>query len=353
MGVATDPAAAPAPNRESIRTVWKVRRRRSHPSLFWRIFLPNAAVLVFAWSVLAFSPAKVASPAVAPLEFAAGVAGLVIIFVVNVIAFRRALAPLDRLRGLMRTADPLRPGRRIPTYGDSAEVTELAEAFNEMLARLERERRESSSRVLEAQESERLRLARELHDEIGQSLTAHLLELESISHDLPPRQADAIRAARESARRALEELRRVARQLRPEALDDLGLRSAVTNLADRMAAQTGVEIVRRIEPQLPALAPEEELAIYRIAQEALTNAVRHSGATRVELRLERADGGLELCVADDGHGADAPPEGAGLRGMRERALMIGADLAVGRGEAGGFEVRVALELARQPAEARA
>ncbi len=314
------------------------------PSIFWRLFLPNAAVLVFAWAVLAFSPAKVASPAVAPLEFAAGVVGLVIIFLVNVVALRRALAPLDRLRALMRTADPLRPGRRIPTYGDSAEVVELTQAFNEMLARLERERRASTSRVLEALESERLRLARELHDEIGQGLTALLLELESASRDVPPASAAAIEAARESARRSLEEVRAVAQRLRPEALDDLGLRSALTNLADRMSAHTGIEVVRAIEPDLPSLAPEEELAIYRIAQEGLTNAARHSGASRVELRLERLGDELALRVIDDGRGVEKLEEGTGLTNMRERALIIGADLRVGPASERGFEVCLTLRL---------
>lgn len=341
-------ALALGPLRRAVRAESNPRavaaRASSRPSIFWRIFLPNAAALMFAWAVLAFSPAKVVSPAVAPLEFAAGVVGLVIIFLVNVAVLRRALSPLDRLRVLMRTADPLRPGRRIPVYGGSAEVVELTEAFNEMLARLERERRESASRVLEAQESERLRLARELHDEIGQDLTALLLELENASRDVPPGSAGAIHAARESARMSLEDVRRVARQLRPEALDDLGLRSALTNLADQMSAHTQTEIVREIEADLPVLAPEEELAIYRIAQEGLTNSLRHSRASRIDLRLQRQGSELVLVVCDDGTGAGEATESAGLTGMRERALMIGADLRLGASDGGGFEVRLTLGL---------
>ena len=313
-------------------------------SLFWRIFIPNAAVLMIAWAGLAFTPAKLASPTVAPVEFALGLVGLVVIFVVNVLVLRRALLPLGRLRGLMRTADPLRPGRRIPVYKDTAEVVELTEAFNDMLARLERERRVSASRALEAQESERLRLARELHDEIGQVLTAHLLELENVARDAPPGVAAEIEQARESARSSLEELRRIARRLRPEALDDLGLRSALTNLTERVSGQARIDVVRHIEPSLPSLAPEEELAIYRIAQEALTNALRHAEAATIELRLERLDGQLVLRVLDDGVGLEDVEEGAGLTGMRERALMIGADLAVDAAAGGGVEVRLTLPL---------
>ena len=315
------------------------------PSLFWRIFLPNATVLMFAWGVLAFSPAALVSPTVAPLEFAAGLAGLIVIFVVNVIVLRRALAPIARLRALMSTADPLRPGRRIPAYGDSAEVVELTQAFNAMLARLEGERRTSASRALEAQEAERLRLARELHDEIGQSLTALLLELESISRAAPPDVAPAVDEARESARTTLEELRRIARRLRPEALDDLGLRSALANLCERMAAQSGVECVRRIDPDLPPLGPDEELAVYRVAQEAITNAVRHGEPSRIELHLARDDGAVALHVLDDGRGITGPQEGAGLTGMRERALMIGADLEIEARRGGGAAVHLKLPAA--------
>jgi two-component system sensor histidine kinase UhpB len=322
------------------RPIWQGGGVR--PSLFWRIFLPNAAVLMVAWAGLAFSPAKLVSPTVAPLEFAAGLAGLIVIFAVNAIVLRRELRPIARLRALMRTADPLRPGRRIPVRGDSAEVVELTQAFNDMLDRLERERRTSASRALEAQESERLRLARELHDEIGQSLTALLLELENAARDAPPEVAAQIEEARESARAMLEELRRIARRLRPEALDDLGLRSALTNLCERVAAQTGVECVRRIDPDLPPLAADEELAVYRIAQEAITNAIRHAEPSRIELRVARDDGSLAVEVLDDGTGLGAAAEGAGLTGMRERALMIGADLEVGPGGDGGAAVRLTL-----------
>ncbi|MDQ3936856.1 MAG: sensor histidine kinase [Actinomycetota bacterium] len=313
------------------------------PSLFWRILLPNAAVLMIAWGVLAFSPAALVSPTVAPLEFAAGLAGLIVIYVVNVVVLRRELRPIARLRAMMSTAHPLRPGRRIPALGDSAEVVELTEAFNAMLERLERERRMSTSHALEAQDAERLRLSRELHDEIGQSLTALLLSLEAVARDAPPDIARRVEETRESARATLEEVRRIARRLRPEALDDLGLRSALTNLCERMSAQTGIELVRHIDRDLPELGPDEELAIYRVAQEALTNAVRHGRPSRVELELARRDGTVALSVRDDGAGFDGADEGAGLTGMRERAVMIGADLEVGPGEDGrGAAVRLTL-----------
>ena len=177
-------------------------------------------------------------------------------------------------------------------------------------------------------------------------MTALLLELDSVSRRSGPDLQPAVNDARESARATLEELRRVARRLRPEALDDLGLRSALTNLCDRLGAQAGVECDRWIDPKLPPLTPDEELAIYRVAQEALTNAVRHAQPSRIELRLGREDGGVALSVVDDGAWAGGE-EGAGLTGMRERALMIGAELEAGpaesrNGAAGGSAVRLSL-----------
>lgn len=315
---------------------------RTRPSLFWLIFLPNAAVLVVAWAALAFTPATVRSPAVEPMEALYGLAGLAVIFVVNALVLRRALTPVARLESLMRTASPLRPGRRIPTGGNSAEVIELAEGFNDMLARLERERKMSATRAHEAQESERLRLAREIHDEIGQGLTAQLLELENASRAPSPEVAAHLDHARESARSTLEELRRIARRLRPEALEELGLRSALSDLAERVAGHTRMDVVQAIDQRLPELAAEEELAIYRVAQEALTNAMRHSAADRIEVELRRVDATLLLRVTDDGAGLREAEEGAGLTGMRERALMIGADLEVISRDDGGVEVELAL-----------
>ena len=308
-------------------------------SLFWRVFLTNAAVLLVGWGVLAFSPATLESP-LALWEGAVGLAGLAVMLVVNLLLLRRVFAPLSRLTALMRRADPLRPGPRIPVYGEDAEVVELTQAFNEMLGRLERERRESAGRVLSAQEAERRRLARELHDEIGQRLTAVLLQLEHSSRRLPDGVARELSETRETARASLEELRRIVARLRPVALEDLGLVSAITELGDRLTAHSAVRVVRKLDPELPELSPDVELVIYRVAQEGLTNAARHARATTVELYLERSGRGVRLRVADDGRGLDGAREGGGIRGMRERALLIGARLEIGQSEQGGVEVRL-------------
>jgi two-component system sensor histidine kinase UhpB len=240
----------------------------------------------------------------------------------------------------MQHVDLLRPGQRLAASGPK-EVRELVQAFNEMLDRLENERRESGQRALAAQESERLRIARGLHDEIGQTMTGVLLQLKRIADDAPPELHEEIVETQEAIRTGLDEVRRIARELRPETLEHLGLVSALTALATTFSQRTGLKIKRRFESDLPRLGPEAELALYRVAQESLTNVARHAEASRVELELTRGSGSVVLRILDNGRGMNggAPP-GGGLRGMRERALMLGAALAIKASPEGGVEVRM-------------
>jgi two-component system sensor histidine kinase UhpB len=257
------------------------------------------------------------------------------------VLLRLSLAPLNKLTSLMRRIDPLRPGRRVEVSGPG-EVRELGRVFNEMLERLELERRESARRALAAQEGERKRVAQELHDEVGQTLTAVLLQLTDLAERVPPELREEVVHAQEAARGSLEDVRRVARQLRPEALDDLGLASALASLARRFAAQTGVRVERRIARDLPALSPDQELVLYRVAQESLTNVARHAHASRIELHVEQHGDGVRLRVRDDGSGLDGAEAGHGITGMRERALLVGGELRVADRRAGGVEVQLDL-----------
>jgi two-component system, NarL family, sensor histidine kinase UhpB len=309
-------------------------------SLLWRIFAGNAAVLFVATLALVISPATVSFP-IAATEAIVLALGLSVMLAVNYLLLRHAVGPLQRLAGTMRAVDPLTPGRRSELPEASGEVAELAGAFDEMLDRVERERRDSARRALAAQEDERRRIARELHDEVGQALTAVVLQLDRAQAGADGDAAERMREAREAARATLEEVRAIARNLRPEALDDLGLAAALRQLCAE-AERAGAIVERRIAPDLE-LAPDAEVVVYRVAQEALTNALRHSGAERIELTLERAyPGGAELRVADDGRGLDNAEEGAGMRGMRERALLAGGALKLGTAPGGGALVTLRL-----------
>lgn len=307
--------------------------------LLWRILATNAAVITAAVAVLAFTPAQIPQP-VSVVSALVVVGGLAVVLAANLYLVRRALDPLQRLTELMRRVDPLAPGRRIPVYGSDVEVVELTEAFNDMLERLESERRESTGRAVAAQEDERLRISQELHDEIGQRLTATLLQLTRTLAQAPPELHDSLTEAMETTRGTLNEVRTVAAQLRPVALDDLGLLSALGVLAEQVSEQAGTPVEVTLASTLPPLAEETELVIYRVAQEALTNAIRHAGATSIELELTSGDGEVRLRVGDDGKGLDGAPAGSGIRGMRERALLVGADISVRTRAPGGVEVEL-------------
>ncbi len=157
-------------------------------------------------------------------------------------------------------------------------------------------------RALRAQEAERLRVAQELHDEVGQSLTAALLQLGRVRKLASPELGEQLGEGIETVRENLEELRRIAGRLRPGALEDLGLPSALSELGDRLRDQAGLRVERRFDRSLPPLSPEQELVVYRVAQEALTNVVRHADATVAELSVEHEPGWLVLSVRDDGRG---------------------------------------------------
>jgi two-component system, NarL family, sensor histidine kinase UhpB len=314
-------------------------------SLFRRVVAINAGVLVAAAILLALSPATV-SPTLQLAEALVLAVGTVLMISVNLVLMRRVFGPLEQLTGLMRRVDPLAPGRRLVLERSDPEVAQLRDAFNAMLDRLEHERRNSGRRALAAQENERRRLARELHDEIGQTLTGVVLQLEALQRAAPDALQPSIVEAQETARSGVEDMREIARGLRPQALDEFGLRSALVSLAAQVSDRSGVRVRPQLTEKLPALAHEQDLAIYRVAQESLTNVVRHANARNVELSLSaRRAGGVELRIRDDGGGIAGGAvngDGTGLAGMRERALLIGGRLTIREADGGGTEVRLSV-----------
>ena len=302
-----------------------------------RVFLLNAVIFVVATLALVITPATISFP-VELTELVVLVFGLTAILGVNAFALRAAFAPLERLMRLMREVDPRRPTERLGVEGPD-EVRGLAVVFNEMLDRLEHERRESTRGALAAQEGERRRVAQELHDEVGQVLTGILLRLESLARRVSPEGLPELRANQEATREAINSVSLITRRLRPEALADLGLGKALAALAERIADEAGIRVRVRVSAELGNLGEERELVIYRIAQESLTNAVRHASAREVDLTLERHGDVLVLCVRDDGSGfSGALTPNHGILGMRERAMLIGATLTVENRFGGGVEV---------------
>lgn len=325
----------------------QVRTDRRHSrtpvsALFWRLFLFNAGVFIAGAAVLVLSPATVSTP-VSVTEAGVLAVGAAVMLGVNAWLLRATLRPLNGLTALMERVDLLRPGQRLSVSGDR-DVAILIQTFNEMLDRLEQERGASTAHALAAQEAERQRIARELHDEIGQSLTAVLLGLKRTIDRAPAELSEELRTIQEMVRGSLDEVGMVARRLRPGVLSDLGLLSAMSALAADFTAASEVKVTTHLDPKLPELSMEAELVVYRIAQEGLTNVARHADASRVDLMLSREPGRVILTIIDDGRGLDGATEGTGIRGMRERAILIDAELSIGRSSFGGTELRLIIPI---------
>ncbi|HEX5956021.1 MAG TPA: sensor histidine kinase [Solirubrobacterales bacterium] len=283
-------------------------------------------------------------------------AGLVLGFaialtiVLNAFLLQRRIKPLEDLVDRMERADLSRPGANLKlteTPAGPEEVARLHHAFVRMLERLEAERRRASSAALDAQEEERARIARDLHDEVNQSLTGLLLRLEAMREKAPPELAVALAEVRTLANQALQELLALARQLRPTALDDLGLKAALAGHVAAVGRQSGIETSFESEGDIASVPQDVQVVAYRVAQEALSNAVRHSGAAHLNVRLEREDGSVELSVADDGRGFtfEQASRGLGLAGMRERALLVNGELQVESRPQVGTKVRLLVPIA--------
>jgi two-component system sensor histidine kinase UhpB len=308
-----DPAVGPKPDRRL--------------PIFWRAFIASALVMVGAALALTLTPITIDAP-IKGGQLLLVLSGLALMLLINLWALWRVLAPLRRLRTLMTRIDPDQPGQRITGLGSyGPDVAALSVAFNEMLDRLERERRESARVALAAQERERQRVASELHDEVGQSLTAAAIQIERAA-DAPDPGKD-LGGVADAVRSSLDEVRRIARELRPEALDDLGLINALIALCSRASTQGRLRIERRLAA-IPPRSSELDLVIYRIAQESLTNVVRHAQASSAVVTLGPMDGMAVLSVTDDGRGLPPrlPDDSAGISGMRERARLVGAELSI-------------------------
>ncbi len=321
------------------------------PSLLGQILGFNLLLVTAAIFVASLAAGLDLSVSESRRQFLVLALALVLTLVVNMWLLRRRFEPLERLLDTMERIDLSRPGRRVELKtgraGRSADIERLMAAFNRMLARLEGERRRSGALVLKAQEEERKRVARDLHDEVNQALTALLLRLEAAAQHAPAELRAEIDETKQLANQAMRELLDLARQLRPAALDDHGLAAALASQVRDYDRRGPARTRFDLDQDLSELPSDVELVIYRVAQEALANAVRHSEARHIDVSLGRMDSRVLLKVADDGRGFTFADEtkGLGLSGMRERALLVDGNLDVdsrpGRGTTVRLEVPVA------------
>ncbi len=354
-----DPRDAPRPARPPRPLPGFVRGLLRVP-LFYKILIANAAVVLVgtmfgsmltAWFVRSYPEASILDVA-GPL--AAG--GILATVLVNAVILKLALQPLDALE---RTAARVRRGdleARVPLSPVAdRELDRLTRTFNGMLdaAAVYRTRvREVASQALNAAEEERKRISRELHDETAQLLAALLIRIRVVRGAGDPQ---AVGALLEDMRReigqALEGVRRFARGLRPPALDELGLVPAIESHLRSLREISEMELALEADPSVDEdLSAEAGLAVYRIVQESLSNVLRHSGATRASIRLDREGARLVVCVEDDGRGFSVPSvtaagRGLGLFGMGERAAYLGGRVDVQSEPGAGTRVRAEIPIA--------
>jgi two-component system sensor histidine kinase DegS len=228
---------------------------------------------------------------------------------------------------------------------------EHAEAANVGLERAQRALEDYVRLATDAQEEERKRLARELHDDTIQTLLVAKTELDAITSEqsVPPRAAARLKKVDATLATAIDDVRRFSRDLRPSLLDDLGLVHAIDWLVADLTARTGIDAHLKTSGKPRRLDQRNELALFRIIQEALHNVERHADASSVEVRIELGDG-VHATVTDDGHGFDvhkaldgnSPSEKLGLLGMRERAKLAGAELSITSQPPSGTSVSISL-----------
>jgi len=243
---------------------------------------------------------------------------------------QRRFRPLESLIDQIEAIDPAEPTAVGLRRSDPVEeVDRLAGSFHGLLERIEEERRRSGQLAMRAQEEERRRLARDLHDEVNQALTAILLRLEALAQETPPEQREELTELKRLVNQALDELLNLARQLRPTALDDHGLVPALASQVADFGERTGIRSTFHRHGETPTLSDEEQLVLYRVTQESLSNVVQHAGASAVRVELSSV-GRTVLRVRDDGHGFKPGGRNGrlGVSGMRERAVLVGGRLNV-------------------------
>lgn len=338
---------------------WIVRLH-NRLSIFTKVLVANAVIIAvggIGGSLLAHNLTSAGkNPAELYVPFV-GI-GLLVSLGVNYGLLRLAFAPLFRLRQVMETIRAGNYRARAPRIEGDPDMTELAETFNTVLDALEEHQQSLSAMVLGALEEERRRISRELHDEAGQSLTTLVITLDMIEHALPEEQAalrERVSFARDTANRSLEEIRRIMVDLRPSVLDDLGLVPALRWYIKNKLQPLGLDVELKVEGQEGRLPDEVETSLFRSVQEALTNVLKHAGATRVDVRLQQSDNQIVAEVTDNGRGflaANAHTRrpsrqgGFGLVGMQERVGLLGGRLEVHSQPGGGSTVHIVLPIRR-------
>ncbi|MHB8858145.1 MAG: sensor histidine kinase [Thermoleophilia bacterium] len=311
----------------------RIRRR----PLFQKVVIANTA-LIAAGSIMGYY-----------LEvkyFEGGDMGFVLLFIfsglalcvlINYLLVRMAFRPMDDVSDAMKAIRAGHRGIRVPEVTDDPQIEELSKSLNSMLNSMEKQRKKAAASVIKAQEEERKRIARELHDETSQSLTGLVIGIRMVQEIVPetmPELTERLENINDLAHATLNEVHTMAVRLRPSVLDDLGLAAALRSYAKEFSENTGIAVDMQLLGMSQRLLPELETVLYRVVQEALTNVARHSEASQCMVTLRRKDNMIKGTIRDNGQGFDSQKvmmsdekgRGLGLHGMKERIELVGGSL---------------------------
>ncbi|HEU0003769.1 MAG TPA: sensor histidine kinase [Ktedonobacteraceae bacterium] len=344
--------------------------QRRHPLLKRLLSIPLVYKVLIANSFIIFVGATGGTwlathinnnPYATPLSLAGFVAaGWLISIALNFVVLQIAFRPLTHLGKVMQRVQAGERSLRAPLTGMDSQADQLAGTFNMVLEALDDASRQRASQIINAQEQERQRIARELHDETSQVLTSLLISLAVLEKSIEsPESRERIADTRALAHSTLRAIRTLSIDLRPSALDDLGLLPALRWYVKEYQKKCAIEVDFRSSGLKERLPAEMETALYRIVQECLTNTARHSNAKKVSVMLKETEDEVKATIKDDGDGFDyeallknpGQERGLGLAGMNERAVLLGGTLAISTEMGKGTTVKASIPLsyARRPA----
>lgn len=342
-----------------IRRFFRTMFQRWHLSLFEKVIIVNSLLLLGGALAGLWVTSHNLESHHYLIDTAFIVGATLLGLLANFLLLCASFRPLFTLLATIRAVSGGKTGQRARITPSDQEISELAQAFNTMMDRLEATRREQTMLIIQAQEEERRRIALELHDETGQNMTALLVHTELLNQTLQllpesliqaqtrAQLAGGLRQLTKLTQDTLENVRVLAQQLRPSVLDDLGMPAAFRWLAEDGRQRLRLEVKLQMDGLANAhFPPAYETALFRIAQESLTNAARHGQAHQVTITLAREMQQIRLTIHDDGCGFDAAkqPPGLGIFGMNERASLLGGTLAIASRPGQGTTVRADLPL---------
>lgn len=336
----------------------RLRRALALP-LLYKVLFANSVVILLGATLGTYLATRLNTAGGIPILIAFIASGLLISVAINFALLKLALTPITRLRETMRQAQAGDLTLKAPVTGHDPDADQLASTFNSMLQAIDDLSKSRARHILHAQEEERKRIARELHDETSQALTSLLISLALLEESVTdPVGRERIRETRTLAHQTLRAVRNMSLDLRPSALDDLGLLPALRWYVKEYQQKCGIEAELTVSGLKERLPSEVETALYRMVQESLTNTAKHARAHHVWVTLTEDGLLLRATIRDDGRGFDATgmmrkhwqDRGLGLAGMQERAALIDGSVEIESEPGAGALITITIPL-RQPGHA--